>query len=272
VRFELARQRFDDDRFVTRLARIVDAAATALQDRGSVVYFGSGTAGALAVIDASECPPTFGATADQVRAQVAAGYSVLVEDLALIPDLERRLSIDQELWRQQGATLAPRSLSLALHAGGRQLVARAEGRDGVALDLGNAADELVAWLRLKLVLNAISTGAFIGVGKVYGNRMIDLRLSNQKLFQRAVRIVTELARVAEAAAERAVIGAIHGTEAPSREQLAAPVAVHVERATKQSRVVPLAILMAAGGLDWRAANELLDREPIVRRALAQVLP
>jgi len=126
-------------------------------------------------------------------------------------------------------------------------------------------------LRLKIALNTISTCAFVIAGKVFGNRMIDLRVSNAKLFERAVAIVSEVARVDAVAARRAVVGAIHRSD-DAGGLVAAPVAGHVAAAAKVAKVVPIAILTAGAGKRVAEAEKLLGSEPLVRRVLERELP
>ncbi len=123
------------------------------------------------------------------------------------------------------------------------------------------------FFRAKLFLNLLSTGAHVLAGKVYGNRMVDVRISNSKLFERALRIVEDISGAGREKALEALVGAVHGTDRPPRELLEAPPEVHVRAAASRERVVPLAVLVAARGLSLDRARALLEEKPILREAL-----
>jgi hypothetical protein len=120
------------------------------------------------------------------------------------------------------------------------------------------------FLTAKLALNAVSTGGFARAGKVWENRMIDLIVSNAKLFDRGLRIVRDLTGVSDDAALRALVAALWLEDPPAVARLRLPVELHVGQA--RPGVVPLAILLARG-VCLDAARAALAREPIVREAL-----
>jgi N-acetylmuramic acid 6-phosphate (MurNAc-6-P) etherase len=259
---------FEDEAFVRDVALVADHAGRTLLTGRGIVYQGSGLFGVLGAIDASECPPTFGARPEQVRAFVKGGYGAVLDDPRQVAELEARAPLDLMAWQRREPRPADGTLVLSVLDGGGTLVGgRVGDRGGIRLVLGDAGDELAALLRLKLVLNAVSTCAFVTAGKVFGNRMVDLSLANSKLYRRAVRLVAELGRVPEGAAELAILGAIHDTETPGRDLLEAPVAQHVAVATTRSQVVPLALLTARSGVSLAKAKSLLAAQPLIREAL-----
>jgi len=204
------------DAVAPALARAVDAVAARLRAGGRLHYVGAGTSGRLAMLDAAECPPTFGTPASLVEAHVAGGEAALVraiegaEDDAAAGEAEAR------------AAFAPGDAVVGLSAGGgaRYVVAalraaRALGALTVAVtsdahsELATAAEfpvvvatgaeplagstRLVAGTAQKLVLNTLSTAVMVRLGRVYDNLMVDLVATNDKLRRRALRLVALLA-------------------------------------------------------------------------------
>ncbi|WP_222888524.1 N-acetylmuramic acid 6-phosphate etherase [Enterobacter sp. C2] len=197
------------------VARAVDAAATALKAGGRIIYMGAGTSGRLGVLDASECPPTFGVPHGLVIGLIAGGPGAL---LKAVEGAEDNPQLGEDDLRD--LTLTPQDLVVGLAASGRTPYvigglkhARATGCTTVAIScnpgspIAQAADiaispvvgpeALTGSTRLKsgtaqkLVLNMISTGAMVKFGKVYQNLMVDMKASNIKLVDRACRMVVE---------------------------------------------------------------------------------
>ena len=208
------------------IAHAVDLIAVRLADGGRLVYTGAGTSGRLGVLDASECPPTFSADPGQVVGLIAGGDHALrhavegAEDSreAAVDDLRAiSLSAYDVLVGITASGTAPYVLS-ALDA------AREVGAATIALtcNAGSPAEahadltiavvvgpevlagstRLKAGTATKLVLNTLTTGAMVRLGKTYGNLMVDLQASNAKLVGRARRILQRLTDLDEASAER----------------------------------------------------------------------
>ena len=113
--------------------------------------------------------------------------------------------------------------------------------------LGPFADSFEGQISLKLTLNAISTGAFVVYGKIYGNRMIDVRLSNNKLVHRAIAIVQDVAQVSLEEAREAIWRAIYRQDKKQIHETVdedTPISEHVAAASRVDRVVPVAVLLA----------------------------
>jgi hypothetical protein len=177
--------------------------------------------------------------------------------------------VDAARWQEQRPR--PGDLIVQWDGGGSTLRSTAVVAGAtVGAVLGDDGDEVTRLLRLKIALNTISTSAFVMAGKVFGNRMIDLRIANAKLFTRAVAIVGEVARVDAAAARRSVLAAIHRTDEPL-DLAARPVSVHVAAAARADRVVPIAILVAGGGMRVAEAEAAIRGDPLVRRVLERRL-
>jgi N-acetylmuramic acid 6-phosphate etherase len=210
---------------VASLGRAVEMATRALRGGGRLFYVGAGTSGRLGVLDASEIPPTFGAPADLVQGIIAGGAAALSRSVEGAED-DRGGGALAVAERGVGAA----DLVLALSASGRApfiLGALSEGKKRGAqtilltcnpgrprfsdcdleIDLATGPELLTGSTRLKagtatkLALNIISTGAMVALGKVRGNLMIDVIASNEKLRDRAKRLVAELAHCSAAEAE-----------------------------------------------------------------------
>jgi N-acetylmuramic acid 6-phosphate etherase len=205
------------------VAAAARAVADALRAGGRLLYVGAGTSGRLGVLDASECPPTFGADPRQVRATIAGGRRALTH---AVEGAEDDVAAGAEAVRRLKA--GPRDVVCGISASATTpyvLGALAEARRRRArtvlvccnppgprtrvdlLILAETGPELVAGsTRLKagtatkLILNALTTAAFVSLGKVYRGRMVDVRPSNAKLQARAVRMVTELTELTTARA------------------------------------------------------------------------
>ena len=126
------------------------------------------------------------------------------------------------------------------------------------------SNETLAEYATKLVCNAVTTGAHILAGKVYRNRMIDLNVSNTKLFHRTIGIVRDIMKVDEETAFLSVMKAIYRTDEPTEEQIHAPVSGHIAAAAWKKKIVPRALLIATGRYNYAEAGEALEKEPIVR--------
>ena len=215
------------------LARLIEMTARVLRNGGRLFYLGAGTSGRLGVLDASECPPTFRSDLEQVQGIMAGGEKALhsavegAEDNAAsgAAAIEARGITDRDLvlgiaasgrtpfvWGAL-ATARRRGARTALLCFNPHLEIPRSHRPDVVLALNVGPEVLTGSTRLKagtatkLVLNLLTTLAMVRIGKVIGNLMIDLNPSNDKLRDRAARIVMELTGcaypVAWAACEKA---------------------------------------------------------------------
>jgi N-acetylmuramic acid 6-phosphate etherase len=218
-------------RVLPAIARAAEAAGDALAAGGRIFYVGAGTSGRLGALDAAECPPTFGAQPEQVIALIAGGPRALRRAVEGAED-----DAEQGAREIRQARVDPRDLVIGISASastpyvlGALRQARAAGartvlvschasaRERRAADLVIAPDtgpELVAGsTRLKagtatkLVLNSISTAAFVRLGKIYRGHMVDLRATNHKLRARAHRMVADLTGLPERDAGRLLVRA-----------------------------------------------------------------
>jgi N-acetylmuramic acid 6-phosphate etherase len=255
-----------------RIAQAIDLVVAALQQGGRLVYVGAGTSGRLGVLDATECPPTFGTPPTTVVGVIAGGYGALVKSVEGAED-----DVNAGAAAMDTATVTPRDVVVGIAASGTTpyvgaALARAQTLGAktvlvtcstppklltetcdvvivpkVGPEVLTGSTRLKAGTGTKLVLNTISTGAMIRLGKAYGNLMVDLMALSDKLKDRGERIVMECAGVDRARA-RAVIADAGGS-------------------------VKVAIVMAKRGIGREAAQRMLDDAGgFVRRAAGDPPP
>jgi N-acetylmuramic acid 6-phosphate etherase len=213
------------------LARAVDAIVEALECGGSLHYVGAGTSGRLGMLDAAECPPTFGTPPSLVVAHIAGGTEALtraVEDAEDDADAGRAAmatigsnDVVVGVSASGGARYVVAALDEARNRGARTIgIANVAGtalvRDAdIAILLETGAEPIAGSTRLKagtaqkLALNTLSTATMIRMGRVYDNLMVDVVATNAKLRRRALGLVCTLAAVDDAAA-RTLLDAADG--------------------------------------------------------------
>lgn len=200
---------------IDQIESAVNLVVQAFQNGGRLIYAGAGTSGRLGILDASECPPTFGVDPAMVRGLIAGGERAITTAIEGAED-------DEGLGRSDLEALSPdpRDVVIGIAASGRTPYvigalekAKEAGAKTVAVSnnkdskIGQAADvaievvtgpeiitgstRLKAGTAQKLVLNMITTIAMTGIGKVYGNLMVDVQPTNQKLIERAKHIIME---------------------------------------------------------------------------------
>ncbi|MEV5456996.1 N-acetylmuramic acid 6-phosphate etherase [Streptomyces cellulosae] len=213
---------------VPAIAAAIDAVAERMARGGRLIYAGAGTAGRLGVLDASECPPTFNTDPSRVVGLIAGGPSAMVNpvegaedspelaesDLAALgltaDDTVVGISASGRTPYAVGAVTYARKLG-ALTVGlscNRDSALAAAAEHGVEVVVGpeflTGSTRLKAGTAQKLVLNMISTITMIRLGKTYGNLMVDVRASNEKLRARSRRIVAQVTGADDASVERAL--------------------------------------------------------------------
>lgn len=240
---------------IPELARAVDLVADRLRSGGRLIYVGAGTSGRMGALDAAECPPTFGVSPDIVRAVMAGGTRALqeavegVEDdaeagaddlraVAVGRDVVVGVAASGSTSYTIGALKAANALGCATIAvtcnpdTPMSTVAQITIAPVVGPEVVMGSTRLKAGTAQKMVLNALSTGAMVRLGKVYTNLMVDMNASNIKLRHRARRMVQMACDVSAAVAEEAL-----------------------NRANMQ---VKLAIVMLQTGTDVQEAARLLQ--------------
>ncbi|WP_089101856.1 N-acetylmuramic acid 6-phosphate etherase [Streptomyces hyaluromycini] len=241
---------------VPRISAAIDAVAARMAQGGRLVYAGAGTAGRLGILDASECPPTFNTRPGQVVGVIAGGPTAMVtsvegaEDSAELArkDLDALgIGASDTVVGVSASGRTPYAVSAVEHArglgaltvglscnAGSALAAAAEHGIEVVVgpELLTGSTRLKAGTAQKLVLNMLSTITMIRLGKTYGNLMVDVRASNEKLRARSRRIVAL------------------ATGAPDEEIEAALTATDGE--------VKNAVLVILAGVDGPSAARLLE--------------
>ncbi len=208
----------------TAIAQAVEIIAERLRKGGRLIYLGAGTSGRLGVLDASECPPTFNSPPEMVVGLIAGGPAALTRSIEGAEDHPEFAVADLT-----EVDLAAADVLVGIATSGRTpyvigglQYARQVGAATIGFScngqsaLSDACDVLIAPVvgpevvsgstRLKagtatkMVLNMLTTGAMVLLGKTYGNLMVDLRASNEKLADRTRRIVAMLTGISETAA------------------------------------------------------------------------
>lgn len=209
-----------------QIAQVVEWAIQAVEAGGRVFYMGAGTSGRLGVLDAAECPPTFGVSDDVIIGLIAGGDKAFLKAVEGAED-------SRELGREdlESRNLSKNDLVIGIAASGRTPYvlgaldyAKKVGCHTAAIScnagcaIGQAAEvaveavvgpevltgstRLKAGTAQKLILNMISTATMVGVGKAYQNLMVDVMQTNEKLFRRAEKIVTEATGVSQEEARK----------------------------------------------------------------------
>lgn len=203
----------------------IDAIAKAFSQGGRLFYIGAGTSGRLGVIDAAECPPTFGVPQDQVVGIIAGGYDAMVKASEISEDSGENGVQDVKAYHicakdvlvgisaAGGAAYVVEALKYAGSLGCVTIGVTSNEDSPVAklsqiaicpdtgAEVVTGSTRLKAGTSQKLILNMLSTGAMIKSGHVYENLMINLKATNIKLKKRMINIVCEIAEVPEKEAE-----------------------------------------------------------------------
>nr|AKQ04673.1 putative protein, N-acetylmuramic acid 6-phosphate etherase [uncultured Gemmatimonadetes bacterium Rifle_16ft_4_minimus_7] len=254
------------------IARAVDLVVDGFHAMGRLVYVGAGTSGRLGVLDATECPPTFGTSPEMVVGIIAGGLPALTrsqegaedDTAAAVHDVNAHGVSAKDVVlgiAASGTTPYVRAaLGRAQRVGARTVLLTCSdpppevaGACDVTIVVRTGPEVLTGSTRLKagtatkLVLNTITTAAMIRLGKAYGNLMVDLMAWSEKLKDRGERIVMEACRVDRVRARRAI--------------------------EEAGGSVKLAVVMVRRGVDRDAARRLLDEAGgLVRRAAGEPPP
>jgi len=213
---------------VPQIATAVDAICTAFKAGGRLIYCGAGTSGRLGILDASECPPTFGTPREQVIGLIAGGHTAILQAVENAEDNREQGAQDLKdihfsrhdvlvgiaasgrtpyvlgalaYANELGAT----TVSLTCNPGSAMSqVAAIALTPVVGPEVVTGSSRMKAGTAQKLVLNMLTTGSMIRSGKVYGNLMVDVEATNQKLVQRQVNIVMQATDCDDATASAAL--------------------------------------------------------------------
>jgi len=212
------------EKAIPQIADAVDAIAQALRKGGRLIYIGAGTSGRLGILDAVECVPTFSTPPHLVQGLIAGGEKALitaVEGAEDHPEDGKSDLIDLELTEKDivcgiaasgrtpyviGAldyaqSIGTKTIALACNVPS-PILEIADISIGVEVgpEVITGSTRMKSGTAQKMVLNMLSTGTMIKLGKVYGNLMVDVKVTNQKLAERARRLVMKIADVDESTA------------------------------------------------------------------------
>ena len=198
------------------IARAIELIEAAFRAGGRLLYVGAGTSGRLGVLDAAECPPTFGTPPEMVVGIIAGGLPALVRSVEGAED-----DVNTGLGEMDARRVGPKDVVVGIAASGttpfvRAALSRAQTLGArtvlvscseppallretcdvcvtvlVGPEIVTGSTRMKSGTATKLVLNTLTTGAMIRLGKIYGNLMVDLRAWNDKLVDRSERIVME---------------------------------------------------------------------------------
>ena len=245
------------EKCLPQIAQAVECIVAAFQQGGRLVYIGAGTSGRLGVLDASECPPTFGVSPEMVKGIIAGGERALRHPIEGAEDSKSQAVVDLQTIQFSskdvlvgiaasgrtpyviGALEYAKSLgSMTVSIASNPNSAMANIVD-IAIDTVVGPEILTGSSRLKsgtaqkLVLNMLTTASMILMGKCYQNLMVDVQASNEKLKARAIRIVMQATDCDKALAE--------------------------ETLKQADQNAKLAIMMILSGLDRAQAEALLEK-------------
>ncbi|MDE3984977.1 N-acetylmuramic acid 6-phosphate etherase [Glaesserella parasuis] len=246
------------EKVLPQIAQAVEKIVEAFQQGGRLVYIGAGTSGRLGVLDASECPPTFGVSPEMVKGIIAGGERALRHPIEGAED-------NKEAGKQdlQAVEFSQKDVLVGIAASGstpyglgalayvKQLCATTKAIAsnpnsarspiaGIVIDTVVGAEVLTGSSRMKsgtaqkLVLNMLTTASMILIGKCYQNLMVDVQASNQKLVARAIRIVMQATECSREIAETTLVLAENNAK--------------------------LAIMMILADLDKDGAEQLLSQQ------------
>lgn len=211
---------------IPNIRRLVDASYEALKNGGRLFYIGAGTSGRLGILDASECPPTFGVSPELVQGIIAGGEKAILEAQEGMEDLTvegKKDLISHDLTNKDiviGIAASGRTPYVIGALNYAKSIGTATGsiscvRDSKLSEIAEFAVEVVTGAEVitgstrlkagtaqKMVLNMISTGAMIKLGKVYQNYMVDLNPTNKKLVTRAKSMIQDITGVTDKQAAR----------------------------------------------------------------------
>ncbi len=224
------------EKCLPQIAQAVERIVAAFQQGGRLVYIGAGTSGRLGVLDASECPPTFGVSPEMVKGIIAGGERALRHPIEGAEDSKAQAVVDLQTIQFSSKDVLVGSVTVSIASNPNSAMANIVD---IAIDTVVGPEVLTGSSRLKsgtaqkLVLNMLTTASMILMGKCYQNLMVDVQASNEKLKARAIRIVMQATDCEKALAE--------------------------ETLKLADQNAKLAIMMILSGLDRAQAEALLEK-------------
>ncbi|MDN6731434.1 MAG: N-acetylmuramic acid 6-phosphate etherase [Atopostipes suicloacalis] len=256
---------------IPNISKLVNASYQALKNGGRLFYIGAGTSGRLGILDASECPPTFGVSDELVQGMIAGGRDAILkakEGMEDIPEEGKKDLIKKNLTKKDiviGIAASGRTpyviggLNYAKNIGAKtgsiSCVSHSELSQAADLpvEVVTGAEVITGSTRMKagtaqkMVLNMVSTGTMIKLGKVYQNYMVDLNPTNKKLVSRAKGMIQDITGVDDAQANElyeaanghvktAIVMELGQVNASRAQKLLDSTEGHVAEAIKESKV------------------------------------
>ncbi|QIF92381.1 N-acetylmuramic acid 6-phosphate etherase [Proteus vulgaris] len=256
------------EKVLPEIAQLVDNVAVAFTQGGRLIYCGAGTSGRLGILDASECPPTYGTPHEMVIGLIAGGHKAILQ---AVENAEDNAQLGEEDLRQlnfneqdilvgiaasgrtpyvMGALQYAKSLGAitgAISCNPESPIAKLADiaiTPVVGAEVITGSSRMKAGTAQKLILNMITTGAMIKIGKVFGNLMVDVEATNAKLVERQIRIVMQATECERAIAEEAL--------------------------SQCQRHCKTAILMILANIDAKQATQMLNQNRgFIRKALGE---
>lgn len=289
-----------------QIAQAIELSGTCLQSNGHLYYIGWDSIGIMSLIDASECCPTFGSDPTDVNAYLVGGYHILANQEGDLSAQNRGSDISLKYFNEVVAKHFEESdLIVVLKDDERdvtktlpslskcktiQIHLNSFEKTEPQLQINNSFINIeMPWHKIsnlinstvvkewstafcefaaKLVLNAISTGAHILKGKVFQNIMVDLKLSNNKLYHRAIGILTEIMELSQEDAMEQVLRVLYDSDELSQEQLCQPISRQTQIAKRIPKVLPTALLIGINKCSISEAKQILSGHTAVRKAIA----
>ena len=232
---EMVRKMNEEDKLVAlaveseveHIAEAIDIIANKLSNGGRLIYFGCGTSGRLGILDASECPPTFSTEPSMVQGIIAGGEKAFTTAVEGAEDNFEQGKEDAKILTKDDVCVVISASGNPKYLLGVLETANEIGVKTIAVTCNNKAkigeevtvcicaevgaeviagsSRLKAGTAQKMILNMLSTGSMIKIGKTYKNFMIDLKATNDKLKDRAIRIVSQIAETTNARALEALL-------------------------------------------------------------------
>lgn len=256
------------EKALPEIAQLVDKVAIAFSQGGRLIYCGAGTSGRLGILDASECPPTYGTPHDMVIGLIAGGHKAILQ---AVENAEDNIQLGEQDLRQ--LNFNEKDVLVGIAASGRTpyvigalnyakslgatigaiscnpespiaQIADIAITPIVGAEVVTGSSRMKAGTAQKLILNMITTAAMIKIGKVFGNLMVDVEATNAKLVERQVRIVMQATECERAIAEQAL--------------------------SQCQRHCKTAILMILANVDAQQATQMLNQNKgFIRKALGE---
>jgi len=255
---------------IKNISKAVDMLVKVFKNKGRLFYIGAGTSGRLGILDASECPPTFGVPLNMVKGIIAGGDKAIKRSIEGAEDkqedgakeiIKNKVCCKDMVFGIATGSTTPFVLGALKKAKIRKAKTVFFSCNPVNKPSRKIADVLItpivgpevitgstrmkAGTATKLVLNMVTTAAMIKIGKVYQNLMVDLQVKNKKLLDRSIRIIVELTGFDRKSAKKILL--------------------------KAKGNLKIAIIMATGKIDYKKASKILKKSNgMVKKALEKV--